>query len=175
MLERWSEYIGELFEDNRQGRPVISCCLDGPKILKSEIREALKRMKKNKAAGPDEIHLTALEEFGIDRVTEIVNEIHDSGEIPVDMTKSIFIALPKKPGITDCELHRTISLMSHMTKILMRIVMKRTKYRNRPEIGEEHMAFCRTLAREMPFLLSDSYQKERWKCKRYFYLLHRFR
>ena len=88
MLERWSEYIGELFEDNRQGRPVISCCLDGPKILKSEVREALKRMKKNKAAGPDEItieHLTALEEFGIDRVTEIVNEIYDSGEIPVDM------------------------------------------------------------------------------------------
>ena len=101
MLERWSEYIGEPFEDNIQGRPVISCCLDGPKILKSEVREALKRMKKNKAAGPDEItieHLTALkssEEFGIDTVTEIVNEIYDSGGIPVDMTKSIFIALPK--------------------------------------------------------------------------------
>ena len=38
ILERWSEYIGELFEDKRQGRPVINCCLDGLKILKSEVR-----------------------------------------------------------------------------------------------------------------------------------------
>ena len=57
------------------------------------------------------------------------------------MTKSIFIARPKKPGATDCELHQTISLMSHMTKILMRIVMKRTKNMIRPEIGEEQCGF----------------------------------
>ena len=99
MLERWSEYIEELFEDNRQGRPVISCCLDGPKILKSEVREALKRIKKNKAAGPDEItieHLTALEEFGIDRITEIVNEIYGSGEIPSRYDKVHFHCTAQK-------------------------------------------------------------------------------
>uniref|UniRef100_A0A3P8SQG9 Reverse transcriptase domain-containing protein n=1 Tax=Amphiprion percula TaxID=161767 RepID=A0A3P8SQG9_AMPPE len=122
ILERWSQYIEELFEDDRKGKPSISKSIDGPKILKSEVRAAMHKMKKNKAAGPDGItveQLTALDEFGIDKVTEIMNQIYDSGEIPEDMEKSIFIALPKKPGAIDCELHRTISLMSHMTKILL--------------------------------------------------------
>jgi len=30
------------------------------------------------------------------RNTEIINEIYDSGEVPEDLSKSIFIALPKK-------------------------------------------------------------------------------
>ena len=40
--------------------------------------------------------------------------IYDSGEIPSDLSKYIFIALPKKPGATECESHRTISLLSHI-------------------------------------------------------------
>ena len=101
-------------------------------------------MKKNKAAGPDEIvieMLTALEEFGIEKLTDLVNEIYDSGDIPEDLSKSIFITLPKKPGAVECELHRTTSLMSHITKLLLRIVMQRARKRIKPEIGEEQCGF----------------------------------
>lgn len=44
-------------------------------------------------------------EFKIEKLTELINEISDSGEIPEDLSTSIFIALPppkKNPG---CELH----------------------------------------------------------------------
>ena len=66
--------------------------MDWPKILKEEVRAALEKMTKNKTAGPDEIvieMLTALEEFGIEKLTDLVNEIYDSGDIPEDL-RSIF-------------------------------------------------------------------------------------
>ena len=53
----------------------------------------------------------------------------------------VFIALPKKPGATDCELHRTISLMSHVTKLLLRIIMMRVRNKINPEIAEEQCGF----------------------------------
>ncbi|GFN91009.1 endonuclease-reverse transcriptase [Plakobranchus ocellatus] len=59
----------------------------------------------------------------------------------IDLSKSIFIALPKKPGATECELHRTISLMSHITKILQKIIMLRIRIKIKPEIAEEQCGF----------------------------------
>ena len=73
--------------------------VDGPKILKEEVRAALEKMKKNKAAGPDAIvieMLTSLTEFGIEKLTDLVNEIYNSSDIQEDLSKSIFITLPKK-------------------------------------------------------------------------------
>ena len=49
ILERWTEYIEELFRDNRGGEPEIRKNIDGQKILQSEIRAAVSRMKGNKA------------------------------------------------------------------------------------------------------------------------------
>jgi len=35
---------------------------------------------------------------GVEKVTELANIMYDSGNIPDDLCKSIFIALPKKSG-----------------------------------------------------------------------------
>ena len=107
--------------------------------MKDEVREAMRKMKTGKATGPDGLSIElieALEEYGIEKVTTLLNEIYDTGQIPVDMSRSIFIALPKKPGATDCKLHRTISLMSHVTKLLLRIIMMRVRNKMNPEIAE---------------------------------------
>ena len=85
--------------------------------MKDEVSKAVKSMKKGKDAGPDNITvemIESLDEFGIDMLTDFMNAIYDSREIPSDLSKSIFIALPKKPGATECESHRTISLMRHI-------------------------------------------------------------
>ncbi|GFN90163.1 hypothetical protein PoB_001666900 [Plakobranchus ocellatus] len=68
-------------------------------------------------------------------------DVNIAGQIPTDLSKSIFIALPKKPGATECELHRTISLMSHITKILLKIIMLRIRNKIKPEIAEEQCGF----------------------------------
>ncbi|XP_037794114.1 uncharacterized protein LOC119589587 [Penaeus monodon] len=118
--------------------------LAGPIIIKSEVRAAVNNMKRNKAAGPDKIvteMIVPLEEFGIEKLTDVINEIYDSGEFPEELSKSIFIALPKKPGAIECELHRTISLMSQITKIILKVIMARARNKLRQEIGNEQCGF----------------------------------
>src|SRR5438132_2934694 len=133
IIERWTEYIQELFEDDREALPQIRKDIEGPEILKDEVRFAIKQMKRNKACGPDNIYaelLQATDEFGIDKITEIANDMYNSGNIPEDLSKSIYIALPKKPGATECELHRTISLMSVVIKVILRILMQRMRLKS---------------------------------------------
>ena len=56
VLERWTEYIKDLFEDDRRKeKPKITRNIEGPKILKAEVRRAINRMKNNKAPGTHEI------------------------------------------------------------------------------------------------------------------------
>ena len=145
VLERWTEYIKDLFKDDRQKeKPKITRNIQGPKILKAEVRRAINHMKNNKAPGPDEItveQIKGLEEFGIEKLTFIFNKICDSGEIPEDLSKSIFITLPKKPDAIECELHRTISLMSHTTKILLRVLINRARSKLKPEISNVQYGF----------------------------------
>jgi len=94
IIERWTEYIQELFEDDRENMPPIRKDIDGPEILKDEVRFAIKNMKRNNAYGPDNIfgeYLQATEEFSVEKITEIANDIYNSGRIQEDLTKSIFI------------------------------------------------------------------------------------
>jgi len=63
------------------------------------------------------------------------------GEFPEDLNKSILIALPKKLGAAECEKHRTISFMSHITKIILRILLLRARSRIKPEIGVAQFGF----------------------------------
>ena len=145
VLQRWTEYIKELYEDDRhEEKPWIKKDMQGPRILKAEIEKAINHMKNNKATGPDEIaveQIKGLGEFGIEKLTLILNEIYNSGEFPEDLSKSIFITLPKKPGAIECELHRTISLINHTTKILLRVLMNRVRNKLKPEISDVQYGF----------------------------------
>ena len=131
VARRWSEYLGQLFNDFRTNEEFTSLnALSGSPIAKDKIRSALHKSKTNKAAGPDEVvteMLEALGDTGVNIMHSLVNKIYDSGEIPNDMLKSVFIALPKKPNTLDCDQHRTISLMSHTLKLLLKIVLERCR------------------------------------------------
>lgn len=61
-------------------------------------------MKGNKEAGPGEIvmeMLIALEAFGIEKITEVINELYSNGEMPGNISKSNVIALPTMPCAND--------------------------------------------------------------------------
>ena len=63
--------------------------------------------------------------------------------IPQDLLKSVFIASPKKPGAVECELQITISLLSHVSKMLLRIVMLSVRNRTKMEIRVEECGFVK--------------------------------
>lgn len=98
IMKRWEEYLEQLYKDERTCKPNIKRLNEGPTILREEVEQALKEMKKKKASGPDEIViemiLTAGEE-GISRTTEMINLIYETGVLPTELGKSIIIPIPK--------------------------------------------------------------------------------
>ena len=59
------------------------------------------------------------------------------------MYKSIFITIPKKPGAVECNLFRTISLISQITKIILKVILNRIKGKLKLEIAEEQYGFMK--------------------------------
>ena len=47
----------------------------------------------------------------------LANKINESVELTNQMSKSVFIEIPKVQGTLECEKDRTISIMSRVTKI----------------------------------------------------------
>ena len=143
--ERWAEYVSELYAEPKRSNQNHES-VQGSSILRSEVEAALREMKKGKAMGEDGIAvemLLILGEFGINLLTNHLNRIYDKGEWPEELSKSVFIPLQKKPGATDCGQHRTICIMSQVTKILLRIMMKRFRNKIGPEIGREQYGFVK--------------------------------
>ena len=83
----------------------------------------------------------ALGEFGVAKLKHLFNEIYNSGLFPDDMVKSIFIPLPKKTKANSCSDYRLISLMPHITKIFLRIVLNRIKSVIDIEVDEAQFGF----------------------------------
>jgi len=87
-------------------------------------------MKYGEITGPDNISvqmLEAREDISINKLESIMNKMYHTGTIPKSLSKSIFVTLPKKAGASECVLHRTISLMSQIAKLMLKILMKRMK------------------------------------------------
>jgi hypothetical protein len=85
--------------------------------------------------------IKALEDFGIEIITDICNDIYNTGYIPNDLKTSVFIALPNKTGDVECSDFRTISLMSHITKILIQVIQERIQNKINIELEEEQFGF----------------------------------
>ena len=80
ILSHWSEYIGELYnDDNRGDMPDIVAEVESP-ITRREVEHALRGMPEKKSPGPDGITtkmLVAAGEVGILELTERPNMIHN--------------------------------------------------------------------------------------------------
>ena len=139
---RWEEYINKLFNDDRkETEDETTICQSGPSILREEITWVLRNSKTGKAAGPGEVNLEmilALGEEGVNLLWELFNNIYETGHLPDEMLKSIFIAIPKKPNTMDCENHRTIRLMSHTLKLFLKIILQRKLI---PQISDYQYGF----------------------------------
>ena len=100
----------------------------GQSILNEEVEKAIQSMKKGKASSSDEIStemLRALEDQNIDVITNLSNIIYNSGFIPNDLKQSIFITLPKWSKAQSGTEYRIISLMSHIIKLLLKVIEQR--------------------------------------------------
>jgi len=67
--------------------------------------------------------------------------IWETGAWPEEWTYSTFIPLPKKRDLKQCVNYRTIALVSHASKILLRIILERIRVKTETEIADEQAGF----------------------------------
>ena len=48
ILNRWSEYVEDLFKDDRDTKPEIKTNIEGPPMLKEEVKAAINKRKREK-------------------------------------------------------------------------------------------------------------------------------
>ena len=77
----------------------------------------------------------------IDMLLIICNKIWQTGEWPTPWTQSLVITLPKKGNLQLCQNYRTISLISHPSKVMLRILLNRLKPQAEEIIKEEQASF----------------------------------
>ena len=118
----------------------------GLPVLLSEVKEAVRRLPNNKAVGhhnlPAELLKTGNEEL-LKILCQLCNQILKTGKWPTDWRKSLFITLPKVTGTAECDEHRSISLISHTSKSLLRVLLKRSEQTAEEQFSEHQAGFRR--------------------------------
>src|SRR6476469_2851813 len=150
---RWKEYIETLYDKN--GKPQneemgIELELDVdedskcPVILDSEVTNAIEALKAGKAIGPDGIPAEfwkVLGAKGTKELVELCKEMCVKGVWPSDFTRVVMIPLQKEMNAVECSDHRTISLISHVSKILLKILTNKIEAKARDFIGRNQFEF----------------------------------
>ena len=96
---------------------------------------ALESITTNKARGGDGIPVELLQILKDDAVKvlhSICQHIWKTHQWPQDWKKSVFIPIPKKGNAKECSNYRTIALILHASKVMLKILQARLqKYVNR--------------------------------------------
>ena len=144
--QRWYDYGKQLFSSRSISNPPNDQSPGElePEVMLGEIRAAIKKLKNDKAAGLDGIYGEMIKAGGdtvVQAMKTIIDQIWKTGDWPSDWTQSEIITLPKVPGTQDCSKHRTISLISHASKVLLEIIRCRISHYVMPQIAEEQFGF----------------------------------
>jgi len=125
--KRWQEYTEELYKkdlhdpDNHEG---MITDLESD-ILECQVKWALGSMTTNKACGGDGI---PVELFQIlkDDALKVLHSIHQqiwkTQQWPQDWKRSVFVSIPKKGHTIECSNYHTIALISHASKVMLKIL-----------------------------------------------------
>ena len=134
--KRWQAYTEELYKkdlhdpDNHDG---VTTHLE-PNILECKVKWALQRITTNKARGGDRIPVELFQILKDDAVKvlhSMCQQIWKTQQRSQDWKRSVFITTPKKGNAKECLNYSTIALISHASKVVLKIFQARLqKYVN---------------------------------------------
>ena len=147
--ERWKEHFKEVLNRPEPTVPAEPDANDNLNInvdppTEAEVRDAIKALKSNKAAGIDAINAELLKaDLAISSkiLTAYFKEVWDKEEIPTDWTRGIIIKIPKKGDPGDCNNWRGITLLSIPSKVLCKIILRRIDSAINENLREEQAGF----------------------------------
>ena len=133
ILSRWAEYCSELYNYESCGDNAVLDCSQPPEedlqsILREEVEIAVAPPKKGQSAVVDNIPAERVQAGG-ETMTDVLTEICNkrTEEWPTPLTQSLIITLPKKVNLQLCQNYRTISLISHSSKVMLKVILNRLK------------------------------------------------
>ena len=127
---RWKEYTEELYkkelhnQDNHDG---VITHLE-PDILECEVKRALESITTNKASGRDRSPsklLQILKDNAVKVRHSTCQQIWKTQQWPQDWKRSVFIPIPKKGNAKKCSNYFRIALISHASKVMLKILQAR--------------------------------------------------
>ena len=98
-----------------------------PDILECEVKWALGSISTNKASGSDGIpvELFQILKDAMKGLHSICQQIWKTQQWPQDWKRSVFIPIPKKGNAKECSNYCTIALISHASKVILKIFQAR--------------------------------------------------
>ena len=99
-----------------------------PDILECEVKWALESITTNKASGDDGIPVEVfqiLQDDAVKVLHSICQQIWKTQQWPQDWKRSVFIPIPKKGNANECSNNCTTVLISHASKIMLKILQAR--------------------------------------------------
>ena len=99
-----------------------------PDILEGEVKGALGSIATNKASGGDGILVESLQsqkDGAVKVLHSICQQVWKTQQWPQDWKRSVFISIPKKGNAKECSNYRTIALISHASKVMLKILQAR--------------------------------------------------
>ena len=106
-----------------------------PDILECEVKWALESISTNKASGGDGISVELFQILKDDAVKvlhSICQQIWKTQHWPQDWKRSVFIPIQKKGNAKECSHYHTVALISHASKVMLKILQARLQqYLNR--------------------------------------------
>ncbi|XP_060184057.1 uncharacterized protein LOC132613816 isoform X1 [Lycium barbarum] len=138
--QRWQSYFHKLLNEEGE-RDIVLGDLEHTgrrhdfgycrSIKVEEVKGAVRRMRRGRATGPDEIpgeFWKSASSTGLEWLTRLFNVIFKTATMPEEWRSSVMIPLYKNKGdVQSCENYRGIKLLSHTMKVWERVVEMRVR------------------------------------------------
>ena len=115
-----------------------------PDILECEVKWALETITTNKASVGDGIPVELFQILKDDAVKvlhSICQQIWKTQQWPQDWKRSVFIPIPKKGNAKECSNYHTIALISHASKVILKILQARLQQYVNHELPDVQAGF----------------------------------
>ena len=128
--KRWQEYTEELYKKDLHdphNHNVVITHLE-PDMLECKVKWALGSITMNKSSGGDGIPVELFQILKDDAVKvlhSICQQIWKTQKWPQDWKRSVFTSVPKKGNAEECSNYCTIALISHTSKVMLKILQAR--------------------------------------------------
>ena len=110
-----------------------------PDIWECEVKWALESITTNKASGGDGIPaelFQILKEDAVKVLHSICQQVWKTQQSLQDWKRSVFIPIPKKGNVKECSNYCTISVISHASKVVLRILQARLQQYVNQELSD---------------------------------------